>query len=55
MTDEHSSAPGLGVLIKNVLMFAVAALAAAFIVHLVKTRVLPKIMSQPPAEVGQKK
>ncbi|HQT52780.1 MAG: hypothetical protein Q8K11_10160 [Phenylobacterium sp.] len=45
MSSPKSAARPLGPLIKNLLMFIVAAAVAAVVVHLVKTQLFPRLPS----------
>ena len=42
MTEQRKTSNQAWLILKNVLMFGLAALVAAFVVHLAKTKVIPR-------------
>lgn len=52
MPEQAKPAKGVVKLIKNVLMFVVAAVVAGIVAHLAKTYVVPMLTAAPTEQVG---
>lgn len=52
MTEQAKPAKGAVTLIKNVLMFMIAAVVAGVVAHLVKTQIVPMLTAPPTEQVG---